>query len=113
MEILTKQEELFLLTIHRLKSEAYLVSIRNSLLTHTGKDWAFGSIYITLDKLLKKGLVQVQIGEPSSVRGGKAIKYYRITEEGMNALVEEKKMQDAMWRDFSVSNEMKKVTYEK
>lgn len=112
MELLTKQEELFLLTIHSLKNDAYLVSIRNSLLTHTGKDWAFGSIYITLGKLLKKGLVQVQIGEPSGVRGGKAIKYYRMTEEGMQALVETKKLQDIMWKNFSVSSDMMKVNNE-
>lgn len=50
---LTKQEELFLLTIIRLEKPAYLVNIRDHLLEHTGKEWAFGSIYITLNKLFK------------------------------------------------------------
>jgi len=48
MVILTKQEELFMLTIFRLQEPAYLVNIRNYLFEQTRKDWAFGSLYITL-----------------------------------------------------------------
>lgn len=113
MGFLTKQEELFLLTIHRLKGLAYLVNIREHLLEYTRKDWAFGSIYITLSKLVTKGLVTIHIGEPSSVRGGKAIKYYRMTEDGIAALVEAKELQDVMWGDFLAPAMMEKVKNEK
>lgn len=109
MNLLTKQEELYLLTIHRLGEPAYLVNIRGHLLEHTGKDWAFGSLYITLTKLLKKGLLETYTGEPSANRGGKAIKYYRLTEEGMFALTEAKKLQDVMWSGFSPSLAEKKI----
>jgi DNA-binding PadR family transcriptional regulator len=64
MTYLTKQEELFMMAIFRLKEPAYLVNIRNFLLDHTGKDWAFGSLYITLDKLKKKGLLETHTGKP-------------------------------------------------
>lgn len=109
MNFLTKQEELFLLTIHRLDEPAYLVNIREHLLQYTGKDWAFGSLYITLDKLRKKGLVETTIGKPSAARGGKAIKYYKLTGEGMVALAEAKKLQDVMWKGFSASSVEKKM----
>lgn len=113
MYFLTKQEELFLLTIFRLKEPAYLVNVREHLLEHTGKDWAFGSLYITLDKLWKKGFVETYIGKPSASRGGKAIKYYRLTKEGITALAEAKELQDKMWKGFYPSIPGKKVTNEK
>jgi len=100
MVILTKQEELFMLTILRLREPAYLVNIRNFLLEHTGKDWAFGSLYITLDKLRKKGFVETYTGKPKHTQGGKAIQYYRLTEEGLRALAEAKRLHDVMWKGF-------------
>ena len=112
MKLLTKQEELFLLTILRIKQDAYLVNIREHILTHTGKDWAFGSIYMTVEKLRKDGLVQTYHGEPSAERGGKAIKYYRLTSEGFKALKESKKVIDEMWKDFAEYEKGVDVSYE-
>ena len=48
------------------------------------------------------GCLEAFIGEPSAKRGGKAVKYYRLTEEGFKALAEIKKIQDIMWQAFSV-----------
>ena len=101
MILLTKQEELFMLTIFHLKEPAYLVNIRNFLQKNTSKDWAFGSLYITLDKLRKKGFVDTYTGQPRHTRGGKAIQYYRLTEEGIRVLSEAKKIHDVMWKGFS------------
>ena len=101
MEFLTKQEELFLLTIFSIRDGAYLVNIREHLIEHADKDWAFGSIYMTLEKLRKKGYVTTRVGEPASVKGGKAIKYYDLTQEGIDALMKAKRVQDSMWKDFS------------
>ena len=101
MDLLTKQEELFLLTLFKIGKDAYLVNIREHLLQHTGKDWAFGSLYITLEKLRKKGLVTTRVGEPSGTRGGKAIKYYELTRNGIRALTDLKKLQDEMWKEFN------------
>ena len=101
MNILTKQEELFLLTIFRIRDNAYLVNIREHLIQHAGKDWAFGSVYMTLEKLKKKNLVDTRVGEPSATRGGKAIKYYELTDEGIKALQETKRLHDEMWKEFS------------
>ncbi len=100
MDMLTKQEELFLLAVFRINKDAYLVNIREHLFAHTGKEWAYGSIYITLDKLCKKGLLATQLGSPSSSKGGKAIKYYRMTEKGFQALAENKRLHDMMWKGF-------------
>jgi DNA-binding PadR family transcriptional regulator len=98
---LTRQEELFMLTIFRLEEPAYLVNIRDHLLEYTGKDWAFGSIYITLNKLKKKDFVTSKTGSPMQKRGGKSIQYYELTGSGIKALTHSKQVQDVMWREFS------------
>ena len=79
---------------------ASLVDIREYLLDKTGKDWAIASIYIALDKLKKNGFVQSFKGEPKAVRGGKALRYYRMTERGVQSLKDTWKMQEGMWKDF-------------
>ena len=113
MTYLTKQEELFMMAIIRLKEPAYLVNIRNFLLEHMGKDWAFGSLYITLDKLKKKGLLETYTGKPRHKQGGKAIQYYRMTEKGHHALAEAKRVNDIMWEGFSPHHPSKKAINER
>ena len=100
MKLLTKQEEMFLLAVFGLGKNAYLVSIREYLKKHTGRDWAFGSLYITLEKLRKRGLIISQVGKPTARQGGKAIKYYRLSEEGVQALRDNKRLQDRIWKEF-------------
>ncbi len=112
MTYLTKQEELFMLAILCLKEPAYLVNIQNFLLEHTGKDWAFGSLYVTLDKLKNKDLLQTYSGEPRKTQGGKAIQFYRLTDKGLQALAEAKRLHDIMWKGFSFPISEKSVTRE-
>ncbi len=101
MKFLTRQEELILLTVFRLKDNAYIVKIREHLVDHTGKDWSIGAVYVPMDRLRRLGLLNTVIGEPTAKRGGKAIKYYGLTEKGVNALEEIKKVQDVMWEEFN------------
>jgi DNA-binding PadR family transcriptional regulator len=100
MAILTKLEELFMLAVFHHNGPANLMDIREYLLEKAGKDWAFASLYIALDKLKKKGFVESYKGEPKHVRGGKALRYYLMTESGIQALGEAWKMQEGMWKDF-------------
>jgi len=102
MKYPTKKEELLLLAVLRLKNQASLVSIRKLLSESTGENWSVGNVYVALDNLLKASYLEAFIGEPRAKRGGKAVKYYRLTEEGFKALAEIKKIQDIMWQAFSV-----------
>lgn len=54
-----------------------------------------------IEKLRKRGLLKTRIGKPSTSRGGKAIKYYELTNMGVDSLVETKRIQDKMWKEFS------------
>jgi len=101
MQLLTKQEELLLLAVFRIQEGAYLVNIREHLKEHTGKEWAFGSIYITLEKLRRKGFVKSRIGTPTPSQGGKAIKYYDLTESGIQTLKENRELHEKMWKEFA------------
>jgi DNA-binding PadR family transcriptional regulator len=46
-------------------------------------------------------LLDTVIGEPTAKRGGKAIKYYRLTPKGIKSLEEIKRVQDVMWEEFN------------
>ena len=100
MKTLTRQEEQILLVIHRLGEGAYLVNIREMLKDLTDKYYDVGTIYVPLKRLNQMGYLQTHLGEPTSQRGGKAIKYYALTPKGYDALAEVKKIQDRLWEDI-------------
>ena len=100
MKSITRQEEQILLVISRLKEEAYLVNIREELKNITGKYLDVGTVYVPLKRLYKKGYLDSYHGKPTAVRGGKAIKYYRLTNRGYEMLSQIKKIQDKLWEGF-------------
>ena len=101
MKYLTRKEELLLLAVLQLRESAYLVTIREFLNRHTAKKWSVGNVYVPLDRMQKMGYLEAYIGEPTAIRGGKAIKYYRLTSAGKKALAGIKKVQDVMWKNVS------------
>ena len=94
---LTRKEELILLAVYKLGESASLVKIREILNISTGREWTMGNVYVPLDRMTKLGYLETYVGEPSSRRGGKAIKYYGLSREGKDALAELKKIHEAMW----------------
>lgn len=101
MKLLTRHEEHVLLAIMSLRENAYLVTIKEHLQEQTGTDLSFGTLYVSLKRLEKDGYLKHKIGEATSKRGGKAIKYYLLTERGLEALQEVHKVNEAMWVNFS------------
>ena len=97
MKYLTRQEELVLLAVFRLNGNAYLISIQDHLNHFTGKEWSISSVYIPLSRLEKKDYLKTTIGEITEKRGGKAIKYYQMTEAGLKALAELEAVNETMW----------------
>lgn len=97
MKFLTRQEELVLLAVFRLKDNAYLISIQDHLNHFTGKDWSISSVYIPLSRLEKRNYLKTRIGRVTEKRGGKAIKYYQVTKIGIKALAELEAVSENMW----------------
>jgi PadR family transcriptional regulator, regulatory protein PadR len=77
---------MLLLAVLRLGEQAYGVTIRRELLTKANKDVAIGAIYTGLERLKRKGFVESWLGDPTSVRGGRAKRYYRLTARGLKIL---------------------------
>jgi len=94
---LTRKEEMILLTVFRLGDAASLVKVREELKYLTGHHWSVGNVYVTLDRLARLGFLQSAVGEPSARRGGKAVKYYHLTAQGKEELVELKRVHDRLW----------------
>lgn len=97
MKLLTRAEELILLAILKLKDNAYCVPIFDEIQRVSGKQWTLGGIYIPLYRLEKNGFVMSTLGNPTAERGGKSKRYYNVTPEGIKALQEIRKLQDASW----------------
>jgi PadR family transcriptional regulator, regulatory protein PadR len=82
-EFLGGFELLVLLALIRVGDEAYGVPISNAIEESSGRDVAIGSVYITLDRLERKGYVSSRLGEPTAERGGRAKTYFQITAKGL------------------------------
>lgn len=90
-------EELVLLTIAALVSEAYSVSICDELAKTSGRPAKLGVVHAVLNRLEEKGLVKSKLGEATSMRGGKRKRYYQVTNAGKSALLKTKEVRDALW----------------
>ncbi len=94
---LTITEQILLLTIWRLDDDAYGVKIREKVCEYSKKDFAFGTLYNNLDQLIRKGYATSYKGEPTAVRCGKRKVYYKITEDGLDALQAARELQSKLW----------------
>jgi PadR family transcriptional regulator PadR len=101
MKLLTRAEEMILLSILRLKENAYCVPIFDEIQRITQKKWTMGGIYIPLYRLEKKGYVESYLGQPTAARGGKSKRFYRLTPKGLKSLEAIKKIEKAMWEGLT------------
>ena len=98
MNLLTRTEELILLAIWRLKDSAYCIPIHRYVSDITAERWSFGSIYMPLDRLVKKGYLLSYLSEATPERGGRHKRIYKLTHEGLDALRRVRDVQEKMWR---------------
>jgi PadR family transcriptional regulator PadR len=84
-QLLGEVEQLILLATLRLGEGAYAVPIREELRRH-GVDLSRGTIYVTLDRLERKGYVHSWFADPTPEPGGKARRCFRIERDGVMAL---------------------------
>ncbi|HVQ23796.1 MAG TPA: helix-turn-helix transcriptional regulator [Planctomycetota bacterium] len=85
-EFLGELEEMVLLAVLRLGADAYGASVLRELDEQAGRDVPRGSVYVTLDRLEEKGLIQSRAGEPTAQRGGRAPRLVSVTAAGRAAL---------------------------
>ncbi len=100
MKLLSRSEEIVLLSIWKLQDNAYGVTIRKQASSATGRPWSIGAIYAPLHRLEKKGLVKTMAGLPTPERGGRSKVFYELTSEGKRSLHEIRKVQESIWVGF-------------
>ena len=97
MDLLTRPEELILLAVWRLKDSAYCIPIHEQVSFITSEKLSLGSIYMPLDRLVKKGFLESYLSEATPDRGGRHKRIYRLTREGLKALQKIRSVEDRMW----------------
>ena len=101
MEILTKLEELILLSVWRLKENAYGTTIYRHIRSVTGKNLSLGGVYFPLDRLAKEGYLRAYYGEATEERTGLSKRYYVLTDKGAEALNDIKRINEIMWAGYA------------
>jgi DNA-binding PadR family transcriptional regulator len=84
--ILGEFEFVVLLTLLRLGNGAWGAAIRRDLQERTGRDLPVSVVYVTLQRLEKKGMVRSYVGPPTAERGGRRRRHYLIDTAGEQAL---------------------------
>lgn len=96
-KFISRSEEFLLLAVWRLRENAYGVAIRDQLKKATGRTWAYGALFVMLCRLEKKGYLSSHFADPSSQRGGKSKRIFRLSPQGLVALHEVRKAQASAW----------------
>ncbi len=96
-EFLGGFELLVLLALMRVGDDAYGVPISEAIEESSGREVAIGSVYITLERLERKGFVASRLGEPTAERGGRAKTYFRVTANGLRAVRQAQRTLVKLW----------------
>lgn len=84
--ILGEFEQVVLLTLLRLGNGAWGAAIRRDIQERTPRELPVSVVYVTLQRLEKKGMVRSYIGNPTAERGGRRRRHYLIDTPGEQAL---------------------------
>lgn len=85
-EFLGELEEMVLLAALRLKDEAYGASILRELDEEAGREVPRGSVYVSLDRLQAKGLIESRAGASTGHRRGRVRRMVTVTDKGLELL---------------------------
>jgi len=98
MKLLSRIDELILVSIWKLGREAYGMAIRGEIIKATGVNWLLGAIYGPLGRLHRQKLVTTIMGEPTPERGGRAKVYYELTPAGLKELKKIREVNSIIWK---------------
>lgn len=98
MKELTRKEEQVLLAVHRLRKDAYLITVRDQIQEFTGISYSVGTIFAPLSRLERNGYVESYWQKDRNFESKKPIKFYRLTPKGFEAMAELQKAHALMWR---------------
>jgi DNA-binding PadR family transcriptional regulator len=91
-------EQMVLSAVLRLGDRAYGAAILTEIAAQTGRQPSSGALYVTLDRLESKGLIETRRGDPTPERGGRPKRFVRVTREGLRALRDVRQALLRLWR---------------
>jgi PadR family transcriptional regulator PadR len=95
-------EELVLLTIANLDSEAYGLALLRDINERANRNLSIGAMHSTLTRLEEKGFITSYQGEPTKERGGRRKRYFELTSDAISALTQMKSLRDDLWANTKV-----------
>jgi PadR family transcriptional regulator PadR len=101
MELLTKLEELILLSVWRLGKGAFGTAIYRHIQSATNKKISLGGVYFPLERLAKNGFLRFYNASTTEERQGTVRRIYQLTETGLEALNDVSRVNEIMWDGFS------------
>lgn len=90
-------EELILLMVGVLYSEAYGVAIQDAIEKHTGRSVKISAVHSALHRLEKKGYLTSWVGGATKARGGRRKRFFEITQAGKAAIQARREMRERLW----------------
>ena len=91
-------ELIAILVLLRLGEDAYGVPIAREIEEQTKREVKLGSVYAALERLEEKGFVASELGQPTQERGGRAKRYFHITQQGMREVRETRRTLIRLWQ---------------
>ncbi len=107
MKVLTRAEEILLLSILRLKDNAFALNILKETKQNTGKKLTIGSLWVSLDSLHRKGYIDKRMAEETPAKGGRKKVFYSLTTSGAKALRNTREFQRSLWK--GAERKLKKI----
>jgi PadR family transcriptional regulator PadR len=98
-ELLGTFEQLILLAVLGLDEEAYGRAVLRAVqdVSRENRSISAGAVYATLDRVEAKGLLSSRIEKGTPARGGRARRFYRLTQSGASALSDARQTLEKMW----------------
>ena len=105
LDVLGGFQQIVMLAVIRLGDDAYGAKIQQELERTAGRSVTISTIYVTMDRLKRRGFIETWLADPTPVRGGKAKRYYRVTREGLHALRGSRLELTKMWDGVDIEPE--------
>lgn len=91
-------EQMVLLAILQRGDEAFALEVRREIEASADRRVSRGAFYTTLDRLERKGFVTWTEEEPPERRRGGALRRFRVTDAGLDALRVSRHALENLWR---------------
>lgn len=97
LPLLSRNEELLLISVWRLQAEAYGLSVREQMGRLLDRDVSVGAVYVPLERMARQGLLSTRDAAPTDRRGGRRTRFYRLTARGIAALNAVRQVHERAW----------------